>query len=148
MSDDDRRYPARPLIGVGVVVLRGDDVLLIRRGKPPRLGEWSLPGGLQELGETAAEAAAREVREETGVEITLGPVLDIIDVIRRDPEDRIETHYTLIDYAALWTGGAPRAGDDAMHAEFVPLAEALKLGMWTETVRVIELAAATLRTDA
>ena len=137
---DDRKYPARPMIGVGVVCLRGDDVLLIRRAKPPRIGQWSLPGGLQELGETAAEAAAREVLEETGVAVRLGPVLDIIDIIRRDDDDRIETHYTLIDYAAEWTAGAPVAGDDAMHAEFVALDRIEALGMWDETVRVIRLA--------
>lgn len=130
------------MIGVGVVVLRGDDVLLIKRGKPPRIGEWSLPGGLQELGETAAEAACREILEETGVSIALGPVLDIIDVIRRDDAARVETHYTLIDYMAEWRAGLPVAGDDAMHAEFVPLADVPRLGMWDETVRIIQKAMA------
>lgn len=130
------------MVGVGVVALRGDDVLLIKRGKPPRLGQWSLPGGLQELGETAAEAACREVMEETAVKIALGPVLDIIDVIRRDDDARIETHYTLIDYAARWVSGEPVAGDDAMHAEFIPLRDIEALGMWDETVRIIKLAAA------
>lgn len=129
------------MIGVGVVVLRGDDVLLIKRGKPPRLGQWSLPGGLQELGETAAAAAKREVFEETGIDIALGPLLDIIDVIRRDDADAIETHYTLIDYVAEWTAGDPRAGDDAMHAEFVALDRIAGLGMWDETVRIIRKAA-------
>jgi len=128
------------MIGVGVVCLKGDAVLLIRRGKPPRYGEWSLPGGMQELGETAAEAAAREVLEETGISLRLGPVIDIIDIIRQDDGGRIETHYTLIDYAAEWTAGAPVAGDDAIHAEFVPLESIAALGMWDETVRVIQLA--------
>lgn len=139
---DDRRYPTRPMVGMGVVVLKGDDVLLIKRGKPPRLGQWSLPGGLQELGETAAEGACREVLEETGCAIQLGPVLDIIDIIRPDDDGRIETHYTLIDYAATWIDGEPVAGDDAMHAAFVALADIDKLAMWDETVRVIRAAAA------
>ncbi len=130
------------MIGVGVVCLKGDEVLLIKRGKPPRMGEWSLPGGMQELGETAAAAAQREVLEETGVTITLGAVLDIIDIIRHDDEARVETHYTLIDYGAEWLAGAPVAGDDALHAEFVRLNRIQTLGMWDETVRVIRLAAA------
>lgn len=128
------------MIGVGVVVLKGDDVLLIRRGKPPRIGEWSLPGGLQELGETVADAARREVMEETGIDIDLGPILDTVDIIRRDDAGEIETHYTLVDYAAEWTAGEPVAGDDAMHAEFVPVAEIEGLGMWDATVDMIKLA--------
>jgi 8-oxo-dGTP diphosphatase len=140
LMSNDRSYPTRPIIGVGVVVLRGEEVLLIKRGKPPRIGQWSLPGGMQELGETAAEAAHREVLEETGIKIKLGQVLDIIDIIRPDDDGRIETHYTLIDYAAEYASGIPRAGDDALHAEFVALSKIKELGMWEETIRVIELA--------
>lgn len=136
---DDRRYPTRPMVGVGVVVWKGDDVLLIRRGKPPRRGEWSLPGGLQELGETVAEAAAREVREETGVEITLGPLVDVVDGIRRDEEDRVVTHYTLVDFVAEWRAGEPCAGDDAMDCRWVPADAIESLLRWPETVRVIRL---------
>lgn len=142
---DDRRYPKRPMAGVGVVVLRGDDVLLIRRGKQPRLGEWSMPGGLQELGETSREAARREVLEETGIDARIGPVIDVIDILRHDTTAAVETHYTLIDFVADWVAGEPIAGDDAMHAEFVPLAGIDDLGMWAETVRVIRQAAATRR---
>jgi len=139
---DDRSYPSRPYIGVGVAVLRREDILLIRRGKAPRKGEWSLPGGMQELGETTKDAAHREIMEETGVKILLGPVLDIIDIIRRDDDGHIETHYTLIDYAATWISGEPVGGDDAMHAEFIPLALIDGIGMWDETVRIIREAAA------
>lgn len=134
----DRDYPDRPMIGVGVVVLRGDDVLLIRRGKPPRIGEWSLPGGLQELGETVREAAAREVLEETSVTVAIGPLIDTFDVVRKDESGRIKTHYTLVDFVAEWVSGEPVAGDDAMHAEFVPVATVEGFGMWTETVRAIK----------
>lgn len=145
MSDggtDDRRYPKRPMAGVGVVVLRGDDVLLIRRGKPPRFGEWSMPGGMQELGETSRAAAAREVMEETGIEAKIGPVIDVIDILRHDANNAVETHYTLVDFAAEWISGDPVAGDDAIHAEFIALADIETLGMWPETVRVIKAAAA------
>lgn len=133
------------MAGVGVVVLRGDDVLLIRRGKQPRRGEWSMPGGLQELGETAREAARREVLEETGIDARIGPVIDVIDILRYDAADAVETHYTLIDFVADWVAGEPIAGDDAMHAEFIPLTSIDDLGMWAETVRVIRQAAATER---
>ena len=138
----DRDYPNKPMIGVGVVVLKGDLVLLIKRGKPPRVGEWSLPGGLQELGETVRQAACREVMEETSVEIVLGNILDAIDVIRPDDSGRIKTHFTLLDFMAVWKSGEPVGGDDAMHAEFIPLANIESMGMWDETVRIIKQAAA------
>ena len=86
----DRRYPARPIVGVGTVVLDGDMVLMIQRGKPPRQGLWSLPGGAQELGETIHEAARREVREETGLEIEIFGLIDVVDSVRPDADDKIE----------------------------------------------------------
>ena len=137
----DRRYPERPYVGVGVVVLRRDQVLLAQRGKQPRRGQWSLPGGMQEVGETLHEAARREVMEETGVEIEIVGLIDVIDTIRRDADGRVELHYTLIDYAALWRGGEARAGDDAMGVKWVPVADVPSLGLWSETVRVIQRAA-------
>jgi len=133
----DRAYPDRPFIGVGVAVLRPDAVLLIRRGKPPRHGQWSLPGGLQETGETVFAAAEREVREETGVDIADLVVVDFIDSIQHDGDGRVQYHYTLIDVAARWTGGEPVAGSDAMHAEWVTLDRLDSLQMWVETSRVI-----------
>ena len=137
----DRRYPERPYVGVGVVVLKGTDVLLAQRGKQPRRGQWSLPGGMQEVGETLHEAARREVMEETGVEIEIVGLIDVIDTIRRDADGRVELHYTLVDYAALWRGGEARAGDDAMGVKWVPVADVPSLGLWSETVRVIQRAA-------
>jgi 8-oxo-dGTP diphosphatase len=133
-----RSYPDRPFIGVGAVVLKGDHVLLIRRGKPPRLGAWSIPGGAQEVGETVFEAARREVLEETGV--TIGPprLIDVLNSIQHDDEGRVQFHYTLIDVVAPWQAGDPTAGSDAMHAEWMPIAEALALDMWAETRRVID----------
>jgi len=133
----NRDYPERPFIGVGVAVLRADAVLLIRRGKAPRRGQWSLPGGLQEVGETVFEAARREVREETAVEIDDLAVVDVIDSIQRDAAGAVEFHYTLVDLAARWTGGEAVAGSDAMHAEWIPFARIDGLGMWSETNRVI-----------
>ena len=133
----DRLYPSRPWSAVGVVVWKDDQVLLIQRGKEPRRGEWSIPGGSHEVGETVREAAVREVMEETGVTIRLGPIIDVIDTIRHDADGRVLTHFTLTDFAAIWLAGEPVGGDDAMHAEFLPYEAALDRLNWSETARVI-----------
>jgi ADP-ribose pyrophosphatase YjhB (NUDIX family) len=101
-----------PIVGVGAVVWKDDRLLLIRRGRNPRKGSWSLPGGRQELGETVNQAAAREIREETGIEIRILDTLAVIDLIDRDG-DAIAHHYTVIDVQAEWVAGEARAGDDA-----------------------------------
>ena len=126
-----------PVAAVGVVCLRGDAVLLIRRGRPPREGEWSLPGGRIEPGERLVDTALRELREETGVEAEITGLLDVVDGIFAS-EGR---HYVLIDYAARWLSGEPVAGDDAADARFVPLDRVDQLVDWDETRRVIRLAA-------
>ena len=127
-----------PVPAVGVVCLRGDSVLLIRRGTPPRQGEWSLPGGRIEPGERAVEAALRELREETGVEAGITGLIDVVDGLF--PE--AGRHYVLIDYAARWVSGEPVAGDDALEARFVALDEVESLIEWSETRRIIRLAVA------
>ena len=116
---------------VGVVCLRGDEVLLIQRGNAPRKGEWSIPGGRIEPGETEAQASLRELGEETSVNAEL---LTKITALNADFEGY---HYRLHDYLARWTSGEPKAGDDADNARFIPLSEIETLGMWDETVRVI-----------
>ncbi len=126
-----------PVPAVGVVCLRGDEVLLIRRGTPPRQGEWSLPGGRIEPGERAMEAGLRELREETGVEAKIVGLIDVVDGLF--PE--AGRHYVLIDYAARWLAGEPVAGDDALEARFVALDQVDTLIDWSETRRVIQLAA-------
>ena len=125
-----------PIPAVGVVCLRGEEVLLIRRGRPPRQGEWSLPGGRIEPGERAVNAALRELREETGVEAEIIGLIDVIDGLFPDAS----VHYVLIDYAARWTCGEPVAGDDASDARFMPIEEALGLVAWDETRRIIRAA--------
>ena len=127
-----------PVPTVGVVCLRGDEVLLIRRGTPPRLNQWSLPGGRLEWGETLEVAALRELKEETAVDAELLGLLDVVDgVFPARPGGEITRHYVMIDYAARWTGGEPVAGDDAAEARFVTLDEAMALVEWEETRRVI-----------
>ena len=127
----------RPVPAVGVVCLRGDSVLLIRRGTPPRQGEWSLPGGRIEPGERAVDAALRELREETGVEAEITGLIDVVDGLFPDAG----RHYVLIDYAARWLSGEPVAGDDAAEARFVALDEVEALIDWSETRRIIRMAA-------
>lgn len=140
-----REYPDRPVVGIGGVIWRGDRVLLIRRGKPPRIGQWSLPGGGQNLGETLVEALTREVREETGLEIDEVELLAVVDLVDRDQAGRIRYHYTLVDFMAEARHGTPVPGDDASDAAWFTPAEAAELGLWSETVRIIELAAARRR---
>jgi len=110
----------RPIPCVGVVCWRGDEVLLIRRGHPPRQGEWSIPGGKVEWGEPLAVAALRELHEETGVEAELGRLVEVYEIIEPG------FHCVLIDYVALWREGEPKAADDADDARFLPFATALE----------------------
>jgi ADP-ribose pyrophosphatase YjhB (NUDIX family) len=141
-SPDDRQYPQRPVVAVGGVVWKGERILLIRRGREPRRGGWSLPGGAQETGETLKAALARELREEAGIEIEVTGLLDALDSIQRDGQGRVLYHYMIVDYAAEWRSGEARAGADATEAAWFTPAEAETLGLWDETLRVIRLAAA------
>ncbi len=107
-----REYPDRPWVGIGCVVFRGDQVLLVRRGKAPRIGSWSIPGGAQHVGETAEAAARRELHEEAGVEVGPMALAIVVDAISSDDDGRALYHYTIIDFAAAWVAGEARAGDD------------------------------------
>ena len=134
-------HPSRPLIGVGVVVWRGDRVLLIRRGKPPRQNSWSLPGGRQEWGETVAQAGQREVWEETRLEIDVRDVVAVVDLIERDEAGAVNLHYTLIDLLGEWRSGEAVASDDAAEVAWATLDELDRYELWSETERIIRLAA-------
>ncbi len=130
----------RPLAAVGVVCLRGEQVLLIRRGRPPLQGAWSLPGGRIEWGERAADAALRELGEETGIQAELLGLIDVVDGLFAAEHGGRAAHYVLIDYAAHWLGGEPAAGDDAAEASFHRLDSLAELDLWDETLRIIALA--------
>lgn len=137
----DQPEHRRPVAAVGVVCLRGDEVLLVRRATPPRRGSWSLPGGRVEWGERLADAALRELKEETGVDAELIGLIDAVDGLFADaPSAELANHYILIDYAARWIAGEPRPGDDAAEARFVSPEEAAQMVSWEETRRVIESA--------
>ena len=143
-----RRYPKRPITGVGAVILHSEKILLIQRGKQPQQGAWSLPGGAQKLGETIYEAAKREIREETGLTVEILGLVDVVDSIRRDKKGEVEYHYTLIDMAAVSIGGIPQAGGDARDCRWFTIGEIEKMEVWSETKRVIGLALKKFRAQA
>ena len=133
----NREYPERPFVGVGVVVLRRDEVLLVQRGKAPKKGQWSIPGGKQRLGETVIEAVHRELLEETGVKIEQTALLDVVDVIVPDGIGKIQYHYTLVDYQAKWLSGECRSGDDAEAVKWFTFEELNSLGLLEVTRKII-----------
>lgn len=136
----DREYPAKPMVGIGVVLLRADAVLLVRRARPPSLGQWALPGGAQEIGETAEAAARRELLEEAGLDAGPMQLAAHVDSIHRDDAGRVQFHYTILDFAAPWVGGEPRAGGDVSDAVFADLADLDRYALWSEAHRVIAIA--------
>ena len=139
----DRNYPSRPVAGVGGIVLDGDRVLLVRRGRPPQQGLWSIPGGAVELGESLAEAVAREVREECGLDVRVIELVEVFERILHDPEGRVEYHYVLMDYLCERTGGVLHAGDDAAEAQWTPLGRLPGLSITPGTPAVIRKAVET-----
>lgn len=131
----------KPQPAVGTICLKGEDVLLIRRGTKPLAGDWSIPGGRIEFGERAEAAALRELVEETGVTARLVGLVDVVDAIFTSrTTGAIARHYLLFDYAALWVSGEPLAGDDADHAEWISPPRLAQLALWDETRRVIAAA--------
>ena len=108
-----REYPAHPVVGVGAVVVRGGKALIIKRAHEPRKGEWSLPGGLLELGESLQDAVRREIKEETGLEIEVGPIIETFDRVHRDDHGRIRYHFVIVDFVCRSNGGEAVPGSDA-----------------------------------
>jgi len=145
---NERRYPDRPFVGVGAVIVSDGQVLLVKRGREPLAGQWSLPGGAVEVGETLEECLVRELREETGLDVEVGPVIEVFDRITRDAGGRVEYHFVLVDYLCWPIAGELRAASDVDDARYVaPDA----LGPYSLTVKaqhVIERALELARTDS
>ena len=142
MAIDSKHWPQ---VGVGVVVWRGDEVLLVKRGTEPRAGQWSLPGGRQQPGETVRKAAIREVIEETTVTVSLTTLIDVVDSITYGEDGSMQYHYTLVDFSAEWQAGDACAGDDAVDVCWTRMDQLDGLDMWDETRRIVRLSSS-LRT--
>jgi mutator protein MutT len=136
-----RTFPERPIVGVGAVILDGGRVLLVRRAHEPLKGEWSLPGGAVELGETLAQALVREVREETGLEIRVGPVIEVIDRVHHSGDGRIEYHFVIVDYLCAPIGGRLAPDSDAADACWADVGQLAEYRLAAPATEVIAKAA-------
>lgn len=132
-----REFPELPLVGVGAIIIEGDRVLLVKRAHPPIQGQWSIPGGVLEVGEMVREAAVREAREETGLVVEPGELLGIYDRILRDPEQRVQYHYVLIDFLCRPVGGELLAASDAAEVRWFRREELSPLQLAEDTLEVI-----------
>jgi 8-oxo-dGTP diphosphatase len=134
-----REYPETPLVGVGAVILDQGSVVLVKRRFPPLAGEWSIPGGRLEIGETLREAVVREAREETGLTIEPAEVLGVYDRLLRDEAGRILYHYVLIDFLCRQLAGELQADGDADDARWFSQEETSKISLLEDTAEVIRL---------
>ena len=141
-----RQYPAQPIVGVGAVILQHGKVVLVKRRFEPLAGQWSLPGGRLELGETLEAGLAREMLEETGLEVQVGPVVDVFDRILLDPERKVRYHYVLVDYLCRPIGGVLSHGSDVAAAELVDPADLDRFRLTPKATSVIEKALSVART--
>src|SRR5918994_6776712 len=123
IGSGSRKYPDRPYVGVGAVIVDSGKVLIVKRKYDPLAGQWSIPGGAVELGETLEASVTREMLEETGLEIEVGPVIEVFDRITRDEQGSVRYHFVLVDYLCWPAGGELLAGSDVADARFVEPAE-------------------------
>ena len=135
---DRREYPERPIVGVGAVIVQDGHVVLIRRRYEPLAGQWSLPGGTLELGETLEAGTAREMLEETGLVVDVGPVIEVFDRIMLDDTRRVRYHFVLVDYLCWPVSGELRAGSDVDDAAFVDPDNLHRFGLTKKATAVIE----------
>ncbi|HEV3037054.1 MAG TPA: NUDIX domain-containing protein [Candidatus Angelobacter sp.] len=140
-----REYPDRPIVGVGAIIVDQGRVLLARRGNPPRMGQWSLPGGVVELGETLRAAAEREALEETGLVVEAGEVVEVLDRIIPGSNGTVQFHYVLIDFLCTCRGGELRAGGDAAEVSWSMENEVENYGLEQITLDVIKKAFRTMK---
>jgi ADP-ribose pyrophosphatase YjhB (NUDIX family) len=134
----NREFPEHPLIGVGSIIIEGNRVVLVKRAHPPIQGQWSIPGGVLEVGEMLREAAIREAREETGLVVEPGELLGVFDRILRDPDHRVQYHYVLIDFLCRKVGGELVAASDAAEVRFFTREELPTLHLAEDTFDVIQ----------
>jgi 8-oxo-dGTP diphosphatase len=132
-----RKFPELPLVGVGAIIIERDRVLLVKRAHPPIQGQWSIPGGVLEVGEMVREAAIREAREETGLIVEPGELLGVYDRILRDPEKRVQYHYVLIDFLCRAVGGELQAATDATEVRWFTREDLPALNLAEDTQDVI-----------
>jgi 8-oxo-dGTP diphosphatase len=136
--NDSRQYPERPIVGVGAVIVDSGKVVLIRRKYDPLKGQWSLPGGMVEVGEPLETALTREMQEETGLVVDVGPVIEVFDRIMRDEQRRVRYHFVLIDYLCWPSGGTLRAGSDVDAAIWADPAALAQYSLTEKAASVIE----------
>lgn len=132
-----REFPETPLVGVGAIIIADSRVLLVKRAHPPLQAEWSIPGGVLEVGELIREAAVREAREETGLIVAPGELLGVYDRVLRDPQQRVQYHYVLIDFLCRPLGGKLLAADDAAEVRWFTREELPPLNLADDTQDVI-----------
>src|SRR5215472_1070089 len=133
-----REYLEFPLIGVGSIIIADDRVVLVKRAHPPIQGQWSIPGGVLEVGELVREAAVREAREETGLIVEAGELLGVFDRVLRDAQKRVQYHYVLIDFLCRPVGGEFLAASDAAEVSWFTREELPALNLAEDTQEVIE----------
>ncbi len=132
-----REFPEHPLVGVGAVIIEDDRVVLVKRLHPPMQDQWSIPGGVLELGETVREATIREAREETGLIVEPGELLGVYDRILRSPEQRVQYHYVLIDFLCRRVAGDLAAATDAAEVRWFAREDLPRLRLAADTLEVI-----------
>ncbi|HEX2461081.1 MAG TPA: NUDIX hydrolase [Vicinamibacterales bacterium] len=137
---DTRSYPARPIVGVGAVVLVDRQVVLIKRRYEPLAGQWSLPGGTLEVGETLEAGTAREILEETGLVVEVGPVIEVFDRILVDSDQRVRYHFVLIDYLCRPVGGTLQHGSDVDAVTLADPADLAPYGLTAKATAIIRRA--------
>jgi len=147
-SSDSREFPQRPIVGVGAIIVDGSRVLLIRRGREPLKGQWSLPGGAVEVGETLDAAVIREVREETGLDVEVGPVIEVLDRVRLEADGRARFHYVLVDFVCRPIAGELHAGSDADDTMWAEEHDLDRYRVAPVTITVIRKALARVRDGA